>query len=469
MSKKLKKTIALSIMATLALTASIANTGKTNAAEGAPVYADGNELFVNEFALGAWCEPVGTHEDMEMYKESGHNVLYLNNQNPYNSSSLNHMVKRAKEHDLYYVIANGGNRASPASIRIADNSKINIKDDPRFLGIMSCDEPLGGTSATVDQVTMNQANGITKNFNTIYHYLADEYLYLKQNYGNKIFDSVLGLGYETNDFGYGAADSMAEIVYPVMTAEDRTVSFDYYCIRDFQTRSDRLIWRLDKMRRIADNAGGAKYRIYYYQQEWNRNGSREFNDERGVTYHIYTSMTYGYNMFVAYKYGAYWNEFAIDLDFIQNYYGYTEYWWYEKLALEEIKKYDRVYLAFADDWKGTMFVEGSQNTKTEHRPNMGQAKDVEYLTSHDRIASTKSTQDLLIGTFKDKDGRDGFMLANQAEVYDKTGTSVEIKFNNANKALVIVDGKEETVDLEDGVFKADINYGGGAFVVPYNA
>ncbi len=470
MNKKWKKGITLSLVATLALTASVANTGKTSAAEGAPVYVDGNELFVNEFAIGAWCEPRGTHEEMEKYKDCGFNVLYLNNENSYNSSNMNHMVKRAEQHDLYYIIANGGNRDIPISIRKADNSLINHKDDPRFLGVMSCDEPLGGTSLPIDDVPMNETNGIYKNFNTIYHYLADEYQYVKQTYGNKIFDAVVAIGYEPDEFGYGALESMNELVYPLMTAEDRTVSIDCYAIGRKTTYADRFAFRFDKTRRIADNAGGAKYRIYYYGQLWSKtDGAREFTDERNVTYQIYTSMVYGFNMFVAYKYGAYWNEFAFDTDFIQNYYGYTEYWWYNKLAMDEIKKYDRVYLAFADDWKGTMFVEGAQNTRTQNRANTDQAEDVEYIASHDRISSVTSTQDLLIGTFKDKDGRDGFMLANQAEVYDKIGTSVEIKFNNANKALVIVDGEEKTVNLENGVFKTDIKYGGGAFVVPYNA
>lgn len=101
MNKKWKKGITLSLVATLALTASVANTGKTSAAEGAPVYVDGDEIFVNEFVIGAWCEPYGTREDLEKYKQAGFNTLYLNNENPYNSTSLNHMVKRAEEHDLY--------------------------------------------------------------------------------------------------------------------------------------------------------------------------------------------------------------------------------------------------------------------------------------------------------------------------------------------------------------------------------
>ncbi len=481
MNKKWKKGITLSLVATLALTASVANTGKTSAAEGAPVYVDGDEIFVNEFVIGAWCEPYGTHEDLEKYKQAGFNTLYLNNENPYNSSSLNHMVKRAEQYDLYYMIANGGNRDNPVSIRIADNSLINIKDDPRFLGVMSCDEPLGGAHAEVDQLKPNKnmtqetmiKNGLYKNYNTIYHYLADEYQYIKQTYGNKIFDAVIAIGYEPDDFGYGAVDAMEEMVYPLMTAEDRTVSYDSYPFLSLSgvkgvTKMSNMIYKSYRMRKAADDAGGAKYRIYYYGQEWNKE-TREYDDARNVTYQIYTSMTYGFNMFVAYKYNAYWNGFTSDTNYIHNHYGYTEYWWYNVVALQEIKKYDRVYLAFADDWKGTMFVEGTQAFESEYRPNQGYAKSVEYIDTHERIASVTSTQDLLIGTFKDKDGRDGFMLANQVDPYKKTGTSVEIKFNNANKALVIVDGEEKTVNLENGVFKTDLKYGGGAFVVPYNA
>lgn len=466
------KIVSIALAAALTTSAYVVLPTAADTSAGAPDYIDGTELFVNEFAIGAWCEPKGTAEDIQMFKDAGFNVMYLGNENSYNSSDFNHMKNLAGEYGLYYMISNGGNRLAPVSIRIADNSIIDIKNDSNFLGVMPADEPLGGTSAVVDQVTQNTERGIMQNFNTIYHYIADEFTYLTQNYGNKIFDVVLAIGVDSNDFGYGSMESMTELVYPLMSAENRTISFDYYpCLTgDLKTNSASFIYKLHKTRTTADTFdGGTKYRIYYYGQEWNNTDqTREYADESNVTYQIYTAMTYGMNMFVAYKYAAYWNEFVIDRDFIQNYYNYTEYWWYNKLAMDEIKNYDYIYLPFADDWRGTMFFEGSQNTRTEMRANEYAGNGVTFLASHDRIASVSTTQDLLIGTFKDSAGRDGFMLANQANPFDKLGTTVSVKFNNANKALAIIDGEQKTVDLTDGVLNMELNNGGGAFVIPYN-
>lgn len=466
------KIVSLTLAAALSTSAYVVLPTAADTSTGAPTYTDGTELFVNEFAIGAWCEPYGTAEDVEMFKDAGFNVMYLNNENPYNSSSFNHMKNLANEHGVYYMIANGGNRDGPVSIRVADNSIINIKDDPYFLGVMAADEPLGGTTASTDQVLKDEADGIMQNYNTIYHYLADEYEYLTENYGNKIFDVCVATGIEPGDFGYGAREAMTELVYPKMKEDGNlTVVGNAYpgLEGNLKTRSHTLVYMLNKMRTNADSLGGAKYRIYYYGQEWiSTDQTREFADESNVTYQIYTAMTYGMNMFVAYKYAAYWNEFAIQRDFIQNYYNYTEYWWYNKLAMDEIKNYDYIYLAFADDWQGTMFFEGSQNTRTEMRANEYAGNGVTFLASHDRIASVSTTQDLLIGTFKDSAGRDGFMLANQANPFDKLGTTVSVKFNNANKALAIIDGEQKTVDLTDGVLNMELNNGGGAFVIPYS-
>ena len=58
MNKKIKNALLLSLASVLALTASVSGaTKRATAAEALPDYQDGEELFVNEFAIGGWCEP----------------------------------------------------------------------------------------------------------------------------------------------------------------------------------------------------------------------------------------------------------------------------------------------------------------------------------------------------------------------------------------------------------------------------
>ena len=95
-----------------------------------PVYADGDELFKTEFYLGAWCEPNGTDEAFERYKEVGFNVVYLMNEVPYNSSVLDHYLKMGEKHGIKMIIANGANRSSPTSLRY--QTAYSLADYPAF-------------------------------------------------------------------------------------------------------------------------------------------------------------------------------------------------------------------------------------------------------------------------------------------------------------------------------------------------
>ena len=81
MNKKTVKKLSI-VVATLCASGSLVYfSNVSGGAEGAiPVYADGNELFKTELYLGAWCEPEGTDEAFERYKEIGFNVMYLMNE-----------------------------------------------------------------------------------------------------------------------------------------------------------------------------------------------------------------------------------------------------------------------------------------------------------------------------------------------------------------------------------------------------
>lgn len=67
------------------------------------------------------------------------------------------------------------------------------------------------------------------------------------------------------------------------------------------------------------------------------------------------------------------------------------------------------------------------------------------LTEHDRIASVSTTGDAIIGAFKDKEGRDGFLLSNITDPADNTKAAVTVKFNDAKKVVVYKKGARSSV------------------------
>lgn len=138
----------------------------------------------------------------------------------------------------------------------------------------------------------------------------------------------------------------------------------------------------------------------------------------------------------------------------------TPIYGYAKTVNAEIKKFDHVYLNF--DWKGNMATEGTESKAVN--PNFANLKNA--LTSHERISSLTSTQDLLSGFFKDKAGYDGFMFVNFTDPAERKSNKISVRFREADKAVEYAGGEARTVDLTDGVYERELQPGEGIFVIP---
>ena len=149
--------------------------------------------------------------------------------------------------------------------------------------------------------------------------------------------------------------------------------------------------------------------------------------------------------------------------------GESELCYYNEKAFEEIKKFDYIYLAFADDWQGVMKVRGtSSNTNDAYRAAEKNLKGTYVLDSYSGIGFVNATEDALIGIMKDKSGRNGYMIANEAFTLDRLSNKVSIGFNGEyTNAIVIVNGEAKDVRLNGGQCELTLPSGGGAFVIPY--
>ncbi len=426
------------------------------------------KLWENEFYIGAWCEPSTADEEFQDYKDAGFNVMYLANKMKYNENTMKAYLDKCLENDLYVVSMVGMNRDKPISMRVADKSVYDLNDYPNFLGVGAVDEPLGAP------VQKNEKNGVYKDFDSIYDYLLDEYQFINENYPNAVvFDSVIAQGRYEQDFGYGAMTDYAEKVLQHMDTEDKQVSIDHYPYRydtrsnERYTRSDRFFWALQNARKSIDKYQ-SKINYYYYQQEWD-SAIRESISSQELTYMLYSSMTYGFNAFVAYKYEPYWNIGINQQTFMKSPYGQkTEFWYYNQQALNEIKKFDHIYLQFTEKnggaWQGVMFFEGTQNTRVDHRAN-GDV-DVTFMQSYAGLSNVTASQDTVVGVMKDKDGRDGYMFTNQSDSLDRLTDNVKATFSGKTRAIVVEKGEWREVALTDNALEMNIVPGGGIFVIP---
>lgn len=140
----------------------------------------------------------------------------------------------------------------------------------------------------------------------------------------------------------------------------------------------------------------------------------------------------------------------------------TPTWDIVQTVNNEMKALDHVILSF--DWQGTMKSIGSEASTTAGQNCFREAKN--WLKNHDGIKSFTSTEDAILGTFKDANGYDGFMLVNFSDpLYDKENT-VTLELRGATRAVVYIKGEPQTVDLVNSTYSVTLQPGEGQFIIP---
>ena len=138
----------------------------------------------------------------------------------------------------------------------------------------------------------------------------------------------------------------------------------------------------------------------------------------------------------------------------------TNLYYYVQQLNQELAKFKDTYFSF--DYKGTMI---NDTDATSYN-----ADDFSSLThvvkSHERIKSLTTKRDCLIGTFKDKDGNDGFMFTTYNDPHYRKYNQIQVSFNNASKAILYRNGERSVVDLENGTLNYELSSSDFLFVIP---
>ncbi|MBQ4269458.1 MAG: hypothetical protein IJB97_07425 [Clostridia bacterium] len=308
-----------------------------------------------------------------------------------------------------------------------------------------------------------------KEYNTIFDYMYAEYEYLEETYPDKYYSNVLNFSPEKGGFGHGSLNGYVTQVLSKMDKEDRVLEYDKYPYSYDQRLGkgfrNSFHWNFLEIAKVSKEYEVGK-RVFYYQQ-WFPYALRSQLSTQEITYQFYTAMCFGINGFVAYKYASYWTDYNNLVDFTMNSaWGETELNYYNQTAIEEIKKFDYVYLNFADRWEGIIKVKGTEYSSPLVTPGLDRLTGEGVLASHEGIESIAATHDTLVGAFKDGDGRNGYMITNQSYSLDRMTDTVSVQFKNAKKALVVENGEQKTVELEKGKYTVQLAPGSGVFVIP---
>ena len=166
-----------------------------------------------------------------------------------------------------------------------------------------------------------------------------------------------------------------------------------------------------------------------------------------IGFQVYTAMAYGIKDINYFTYEDHWNDTVVEG-------GMTEHpLVYDAVSVvnAEIDKFANVYQSFS--WKDTLDVAaGTTNSST----------------GNDRLASVAADgARAFVGCMKDTDGFDGYMIANASGPREGTATKVILKFNDADSAIVYIDGVKSIVELTDGLYTVTVPSGEGVFIIPF--
>lgn len=240
-----------------------------------------------------------------------------------------------------------------------------------------------------------------------------------------------------------------------------------------ETRLDTT-W-LQNLRLVAEDAKEKDYDAGITIQscafgQWGKQEVQEYKrateTKADISFQMYSALAYGMKQVTYFTYWEHFNESDAE-EFYTAMVLYpeqnggepikTKAYYAVKEVNEEIKKFDHVFMKF--DWQGTMAL-----TKADTAKSLMLAEAGDYTSP--RIKSATATDETIIGCMKDKDGYDGFMIVNVTDPGKNLSDEVTVTFKEATKAIVYVQGEEQTVDLKDGSYTFNLASGEGVFVIP---
>lgn len=441
---------------------------------GAPDYSQAE----GELIFDSWIAPFANETEFKDYADCGYNMMHLG----ITSVSIGGSLTVEKERQImesnfslaqkngirviFSVNANNSNQLIATPLKYLETRIGTVldkwKDTETFYGYMPYDEP------RFDQaLEEGDLDKMQKGYDACVDYIRDEYLYFSEHYPGKAFEIVLLRSANVGEnMNYGKSfngdfekyiGSFTDNVLKYMPYNERIISFDAY---PFSKDRDGnifvrgcLVSSLETYGYKSEELGAEKWT--YIQNHTN------VHNTASVLYQYYSAMAYGYTHFVTYCYREDWDNevFSVSKSGEK-----TENWYYFRDAHNELKSLENVYMQFVDGWQGAVAFDGTARENRDR--NWKDCK--KLLESYDGIKNVTSTEDTLIGIFRDKKGYDGYMITNQCNATGNLRNTVEATFNGATHALVYVDGKAgEAVTLDGGRLTLDLKAGGGAFVIPY--
>ena len=128
-----------------------------------------------------------------------------------------------------------------------------------------------------------------------------------------------------------------------------------------------------------------------------------------------------------------------------------------------LRKLNPIYKRLKNNWRGVYPVYG--DNAAERNVSFGLLKKPLAASDIDEMVSARSDEDILIGCFKDEDGKAGYIVVNAGDTFSAKNAKFSIRFKETDLVSVYRNGEEEIVRLTDNEFNGDLDVGEGILIL----
>lgn len=410
-----------------------------------PEYEDTKSMWI-----GGWDVPMNTKEDYQMAKDMGLTHMFIDNIfAAKGTEEYAQQLKYCEEVGLKAIVGMDTSLDNTAGIQLdkTDYSiypavdMINVWDEPYADVFDDCAKRIDDLNEIYNgnmQLFINQSP---------YNPLSSTVLTDSETFLTKVYDELLS---KINGRKIFSTD-----IYPLLEAHGA------YEI------STNWLGQMETYANYAKKYRSEGAEFHMFIQTYTDNKCRDIFSKADLSFQVYTDMAFGINGFTYFTYrksflagfggGCVENDVSCKP---------TETYQWAKELNEEINKFDHVYLSF--DWEGVTGINGSNNLADDPDYDCPHFNFSTPLNSLNGVKKVSATEDTLIGQFKDKDGRNGFIVTNFTDPTDELKDTVSFEFDKATRAIVYRNGEKKIYEVKKNKLDLKLASGEGVFVIPVN-
>lgn len=241
------------------------------------------------------------------------------------------------------------------------------------------------------------------------------------------------------------------------------VSYDHYPLyegRDTYIESS-FLQNMEIIRKAIDDEGEDREMWTFLQSISYGAKNRALRSVGDATFQMYSFLAYGGDCVQWFCYScpppndgatSFGNDALLNRDLEK-----TDAYDYVKTANAYVQALMPWYKNFT--WKGVM-------TSSEDGGE-GNFENIEKMSGTKTLSKVEGTNDVLVGVFSDKDGRDGYMVVNFTDPGKELSNTVTLSVSSVHNAIVVLNGQKTIVPVKNGKITINLNSGEGCFVIPY--